>query len=464
MSRTRIALVQVEPIVGIDLGTTYSVVAALDPSGRPVTVPNRHGDLSTPSVVLFEDDGLIVGKEAQRLALLEPDRVAECAKRDMGLPSTTGRSRAARSRPQVISALVLKRLKADAERRHRPDPASRHHRAGLLRPHAARGDVRGRPPGGPGGRRPAQRADRRGAGVRLPGGLPGRGRALAGRKTVRKAVMTLVVYDLGGGTFDVTVMQIRDRLFKTLATDGDVRLGGRDWDRRIVDHAAAQLHGRASRGRPPRRSRDASGPFQGGRGGQTNPERAAEDAAGVCPPRSPGRPELSRAEFEELTADLLERTRVTTKLCLNEAGLEWPEVDKLLLSGGSTRMPQVARMLRELSGQEPDRSISPDEAVAHGAALYHGILRARPRRPFQSPGGPPQRSSTSTLHSLGLVTRTRSSNRLLNSILIPRNTPLPHSGSQVFQTGNAGQTRLTHPDRRGRGARPRRLHASSASS
>ena len=86
--------------------------------------------------------------------------------------------------------------------------------------------------------------------------------------------------------------------------------------------------------------------------------------------------ELSRAEFDELTADLLERTRVTTKLVLNEAGLEWPEVDKLLLSGGSTRMPQVARMLRDLSGQEPDRSISPDEAVAHGAALYHGILQA----------------------------------------------------------------------------------------
>ena len=104
---------------------------------------------------------------------------------------------------------------------------------------------------------------------------------------------------------------------------------------------------------------------------------------------------LSRAEFEELTADLLERTRVTTKLVLNEAGLEWSEVDKLLLSGGSTRMPQVARMLRELSGQEPDRSMSPDEAVAHGAALYHGILR-HDRNGNSSSGRRRRRSSTST--------------------------------------------------------------------
>jgi molecular chaperone DnaK len=150
---------------------------------------------------------------------------------------------------------------------------------------------------------------------------------------------------------------------------------------------------------------------------------------------------LSRAEFEELTADLLERTRGTTKLVLNEAGLEWSEVDKLLLSGGSTRMPQVARMLRDLSGQEPDRSMSPDEAVAHGAALYHGILRAERDRP-SGEAGPTTKVVNVNAHSLGLVTQTRLPNRLLNSILIPRNTPLPHSGSQVFRTAKTGQARI----------------------
>jgi molecular chaperone DnaK len=150
---------------------------------------------------------------------------------------------------------------------------------------------------------------------------------------------------------------------------------------------------------------------------------------------------LSRSEFEELTADLLERTRVTTKLVLNETGLEWADVDKLLLSGGSTRMPEVARMLRGLSGLEPDRSMSPDEAVAHGAAIYQGILRHK--RDGNSENGRPAASVVNVnAHSLGLVTRTRTSDRLLNSILIPRNTPLPHSGSRVFHTGNADQKRI----------------------
>jgi molecular chaperone DnaK len=157
-----------------------------------------------------------------------------------------------------------------------------------------------------------------------------------------------------------------------------------------------------------------------------------------------GRPvglSLSRAEFEDLTADLLERTRVTTKLVLSEAGLEWAEVDKLLLSGGSSRMPQVARMLRDLSGQEPDRSLSPDQAVSHGAALYHGILRAD-RTGDARTGTATTKVVNVNAHSLGLVTKSASLNRLHNSILVPRNTPLPHTGSQVFWTSRAGQERI----------------------
>jgi molecular chaperone DnaK len=149
---------------------------------------------------------------------------------------------------------------------------------------------------------------------------------------------------------------------------------------------------------------------------------------------------LTRAEFEELTADLLERTRATTKLVLDEAGLEWSEVDKVLLSGGSTRMPQVSRMLRELSGLEPDRSLSPDEAVAHGAALYHGILQSERDGQAGAAIGPTVVNVNA--HSLGLVTQTRPPARLYTSILIPRNTPLPHSGSQVFRTRKTGQARI----------------------
>jgi molecular chaperone DnaK len=430
-----------KPIVGIDLGTTYSVVAALDASGRPRTVPNRHGDLLTPSVVLFRDDCLIVGKEAQRLALEEPDRVAECPKRDMGSRYYHQAVAGRQVPPQVISAVILKRLKVDAERRLGPIrrvvitvPAYFDHtrrEATCQAARLARLEV-------------AELLNEPTAAALAYGSQEGfldQAGALDGRKTARKGVMTVVVYDLGGGTFDVTAMQIRDRQFKTLVTDGDVRLGGRDWDRRIVDHVAAHYMA-AHPGTDPR---DDPVTLQ-------SLFQQAEEAKCTLSERSKTRLvyahhdqrralELSRAEFENLTADLLERTRVTTKLVLNEAGLEWPEVDKLLLSGGSTRMPQVARMLRELSGQEPDRSISPDEAVAHGASLYHGILQAV-RDGRSGAGGISTKVVNVNAHSLGLVTRTRSPSRLTTSILIPRNTPLPHAGSQVFRTGKTGQERI----------------------
>ena len=375
-----------EPIIGIDLGTTYSVIAALDADGRPLTVPNRHGDLSTPSVVLFEENCLIVGKEAQRLALLEPDRVAERqARYRIAFLPPAGRGPSDPTGSDFGS--VLKRLKADAERRLGPIrqavitvPAYFDHTRREATCQAARlaglevADLLNEPIAA------ALAYGLREGFLDLAG-------TLDGRKTARSGVMTVVVYDLGGGTFDVTVMQIRDRTFKTLATDGDVRLGGRDWDRRIVDHVAARCMAEHPKDDPRDDPVTRQALF-----------KEAEEAKRALSERSKTRLvyvhrgrqvglTLSRTEFNELTADLLERTRVTTKLVLKETGLEWTEVDKLLLSGGSTRMPQVSRMLRELSGQEPDRSMSPDEAVAHGAALYHGILR-RDRNGDSGAGGP----------------------------------------------------------------------------
>ena len=364
-----------EPIVGIDLGTTYSVVAALDPSGRPVTIPNRHGDLSTPSVVLFDDDGLIVGKEAQRLALLEPDRVAECPKRDMGSRFYHRPVAGRQVPPQVISAIILKRLKADAERRLGPIrrvvitvPAYFDHTRREATCEAARlarlevADLLNEPTAAA-------------LAYGFQEGFLDKAGALDGRKTVRKGVMTVVVYDLGGGTFDVTVMQIRDRQFKTLVTDGDVRLGGRDWDRRIVDHAAAGYMAEHPGDDPRDDPVTLQSLFQQAEEAKrTLSERsktrlvyahhgqhAVHRAVSRRVRRADGRPPGADPRHDEARP---ERGRPGV------AGGR-----QALLSGGSTRMPQVARMLRELSGQEPDRSISPDEAVAHGAALYHGILQ-----------------------------------------------------------------------------------------
>jgi molecular chaperone DnaK len=429
-----------DPIIGIDLGTTFSVVAALDDRGRPVTIPNAHGELTTPSVVLFEEDRLVVGKEAARRALAEPGRVAECAKRDMGSPFYHRPVAGRQVTPVMVSAVILKQLKADAERAVGPI-----RRAVITVPayfdHA---------------RREATAEAGRLAGLEvidilneptaaaLAFGFRERfldaSGALATRRTARPGVLTALVYDLGGGTFDATVMQVRDRQFKTLVTDGDVRLGGRDWDQRIVDLAAAAFLASHPRDDPRRVPETLQAMFQG-----------AEEAKRALSERETTRLEythcglaagleLTRAAFEELTADLLERTRATTQLVLGEAGLEWSEVDTLLLTGGSTRMPQVPRMLRALSGKEPDRTLSPDEAVAHGAALYHGILRAQRGEPAPSAG---ETSITNVnSHSLGVVALAPSTGLLCNSILIPRNTPLPHSGRQRFRTVKDGQARI----------------------
>ncbi len=302
-----------EPIIGIDLGTTYSVVAALDPSGRPLTVPNRHGDLATPSVVLFEIDGLVVGKEAQRLALLEPDRVAECAKRDMGSRYYHRPVAGHHVPPQVISALVLKRLKSDAERRLGPIrqavitvPAYFDHTRREATCEAARlaglevADLLNEPT-----------AAALAYGFQ-EGFLDAAGK-LAGRKTAQDGVMTVVVYDLGGGTFDVTVMQIRDRTFKTLATDGDVRLGGRDWDRRIVDHAADRYQTEHPGDDPRDNAVTRQALFkEAEEAKRTLSERSKTRLAYAHHGRQVGLT-ISRAEFDEMTADLLERSRVTTK-------------------------------------------------------------------------------------------------------------------------------------------------------
>jgi molecular chaperone DnaK len=424
------------PIVGIDLGTTFSVVSALDAAtGRPFTIPNEHGDRTTPSVVLFDEDGgLVVGKEAQRVAPVEPGRVAECPKRDMGRPLYHRPVAGRRVAPELLSAAILRRLKADDEHVVGPFrevvvtvPAYFDHTRREATVAAGRlaeldvVEVLNEPTA-------AALAYGHQKGFLGADGVP-----MSDAPTARSGMLTVLVYDLGGGTFDVTVMQIKVRHFKTLATDGDVRLGGRDWDRRVVDHAAA-AHLDAHPGADPRKDPETLQALY-------QVAEAAKRALSTLPRTrltfhhrgAATTLELTRATFDELTADLLERTRVTTRLVLAEAGLAWPDVDRVLLSGGSTRMPQVAAMLRDLTGREPDRTLSPDEAVAHGAALYHGLLRAA-----QDGKGPDPAAAVINVnaHSLGVFARRRDGPALrpYNSILLPRNTPLPHAGRREYRT------------------------------
>jgi molecular chaperone DnaK len=417
------------PAVGIDLGTTYSVIAYLDDTGRPVSLVNAEGDLITPTMVLFDGQSVVVGKEALKAIGTEAQRVADCAKRDLGERSFHRAIEGNQYPPEALQAWVLHKLRHDAARLIGPFEKC------VITVPAYFDETR---------RKATQDAgymagldvldiinEPTAAAVAFgfqQGFLNATGEAAKPQK--------VLVYDLGGGTFDVTVMEIEGRNFTALATDGDVRLGGRDWDQRIVDLVAGQFV--EQHGIDPRGDANAAGRLW----------RECEDAKRTLTARRRAaiaydfqgrnlRTEITLEQFHDITHDLLDRTSFTTRQTLAAAGLSWDEIDRVLLVGGSTRMPMVRQMLRELSGKEPDASVAADEAVAHGAALRAGILLAKTqgnRVPFKI--------KNVNAHSLGVVATDRTTGRLRNAILIPRNTPLPVSAKRVFRTQKADQKNI----------------------
>jgi molecular chaperone DnaK len=440
---------QADVALGIDLGTTYSVVAHLDGHGRPVSIPNAAGDVLTPSVVLFEGEGTVVGKEAVLASPLEPERVADCVKRDMGSKSYRKVINGESLPPEVISSFILRSLKGDAERKLGPVG-----KAVITVP--AYFDE---------GRRRATMDAGRLAGLEVLdiineptaaaiayghqlGYLDESGKAAGGRP------LQVLVFDLGGGTFDVTIVRIEGASFRALATDGDVRLGGKDWDEKLIDLAAAAF--RAKYREDPRE----------------NPVSlqelwlAAEAAKRTLSERTRAglyvhhlgtrlKLEVSREQFEEATAPLLERTRATTEIVVRQAGLSWDALDRVLLVGGATRMPMVVRMLEELSGKKPDRSVSADEAVAHGAALYADLLLKKQGQKAGTPAAPPRFAVTNVnSHSLGVLGVDTRTGLKRNKVLIPKNTPLPHTVTRVFKTHRPHQANVVIQVVEGESERP----------
>jgi molecular chaperone DnaK len=418
------------PAVGIDLGTTYSVVAFLDPQGRPASIVNASGDLLTPSVVLFDDDGVVVGKEAVAASAIEPQRVAECVKRDMGAAAYRKPIKGESMPPEVISSMILRQLKSDAERRLGPISKA------VITVPAYFDEPR---------RRATADAGRL-AGIDVLdivneptaaalayayqlGLFDREGTWLEDRP------FKALVYDLGGGTFDITVVELKRGSFRAIATDGDVCLGGKDWDAKLVALAAERFV--RERGSDPRTDpvslQDLALAAEAAK--RTLSERAR---AGVVVNHGGQRlkVEVTREEFEEATAALLERTRATTEIVVMQAGLSWPQIDRVLLVGGSTRMPMVRRMLQNLTGKPPDGSLPADEAVAHGAALYAGLLLRKQHA--ATPGGGFAITNVNS-HSLGLVAIDPATKRRTNQVLIPKNTALPHSVTRRFRTGKPGQ-------------------------
>jgi molecular chaperone DnaK len=440
-------------LVGIDLGTTFCAIATLDERGQPVTLPNRDGDMLTPSAVLLLDDGsAVVGQAALDVALEQPDRVATLIKRRMG-EATAGRpltfqGGARDFRPETLSAILLRKLVQDAElrigpvskavitvpayfddtRRKATKDAGRIAGLDVLdildEPTAAALAYSFQPP-------PGDRWDD-----------PRSRRSLPGEHTV-------LVYDLGGGTFDVTLVRLAENRFETLAIEGDVRLGGKDWDDRIVDHVAARFAGQT--GSDPRQDAQSLANL-----------RAAAERAKRTLSKLPQATitcthgghvltvPITRAEFEGLTRELLVRTRFVTQQLLREAGLSWEQVDRVLLVGGSTHMPMTGQMLRELTGKQPDNSLAVSEVVARGAALHAGILAAKGASAGEADGalGEEARDLLGQVveinvnaHSLGIEIKDHNDERI-NSILIPKNTQLPTAASRVYSTKSENQQRV----------------------
>ncbi len=361
-------------LIGIDLGTTFSAVATLDEHGQPVTLPNRDGEMLTPSAVLLPADGeAVVGQSALDVALEQPDRVATLIKRRMGYPSY-GRAVAGREfRPETLSAVILRKLAQDAEARIGPV------RKAVITVPAYFDDTR---------RKAVQDAGRI-AGLEVLDILD-EPTAAALAYSFQSASpspaepadpgrqRTVLVYDLGGGTFDVTLVRLSAKRFQTLAIEGDVRLGGKDWDDRIVDHVAGQFIKQV--GSDPRTDPQSLAALQAAaeRAKRTLSKLGQTTVTGTHGGQVLTVP-LSRAEFENLTRDLLVRTRLTTQQLLRQAGVGWEQVDRVLLVGGSTHMPMTRQMLQDLSGKAPDKSLAVSEVVARGAALHAGIRAAHRR-------------------------------------------------------------------------------------
>jgi molecular chaperone DnaK len=450
------------PVLGIDLGTTFSAMAYLDTHGTPTTIPNDEGDLTTPSVVLFEKSGdIIVGREARRAALSEPNSVAQNAKRYMGEPHYPTLINGSQFTPVEISAFILLKLIQDAQKRIGPvegvvitvpayfDEARRQAtaRAGSLaglnvidiinEPTSAALAYAYQSFDADAGRRQG-----------VSGFLDD------GRSRV------VVVYDLGGGTFDVTVLRIEGKNLTVMATAGDVRLGGRDWDDRLFTHIAdlfLHTHGEDLRDNP---------------ASTQNLLSTAEETKKVLSSRKNARftishagkslsGDITREQFEEMTQDLLYRSENRLSRVLEQAKLEWKDIDQVLAVGGSTRMPQVVEMLRRVSGKPPNCSLSPDEAVAQGAAIHAAVRTSQAARPgaarkgdapapapkFSAPDyfKPPVTELLNSIHttnvnahSLGVVLTIRDKRQV--AVLIPHNTPLPVAVKKRFGINSDNQT------------------------
>jgi molecular chaperone DnaK len=413
--------------IGVDLGTTFSVIAHLDPDGRPWTIPNAEGDLITPSAVFFDGNNIIVGKEAIKAAIAAPEDVAQFAKREMGCTFYGKAIHGEHIPPEVIQSFILDKLRRDAALKLGD------FRKVVITVPAFFNEPRRKATQDAGALAGLEVVDiiNEPTAAAIAYGVQ---QGFLSPKGEAKEHEKILVYDLGGGTFDVTLMEIDGNQYNAVATAGDVYLGGIDWDRRIADYVAREFV-KKNRGVNP-----VEHPA-----GLQRLLREADDAKRTLSAREQTtitfehagfmvQVPISRGQFEEMTADLLDRTRFTVVNLMQEAGVKWDDITRLLLVGGLTRMPKVQKMLEEISGKKPDRSLSADEAVAHGAAIYAGLVMAA-----RSGARPEFSVRNVNSHNLGVLGIEKATGMNRNRVMISRNTPLPATKTSRFATHRPDQ-------------------------